>query len=63
MNKRVKNPELLKTSPISTTRISNVGLTVGIIIYLAAVLGAILMSRSNLSDITILLPAITRGTM
>jgi regulator of protease activity HflC (stomatin/prohibitin superfamily) len=50
MNKRTKNNELTKTSPSSTIRISGVGLTLAIMIYLAAVLGAILMSNSRTSE-------------
>jgi regulator of protease activity HflC (stomatin/prohibitin superfamily) len=52
MNKRTKNSELSKTGPISTTRISGVGLFLAIIIYLAAAWGAIQMSNSNLSSDT-----------
>jgi regulator of protease activity HflC (stomatin/prohibitin superfamily) len=49
MNKRNKNSELSKTSPRTTFRISGVGLTLAIMIYLAAALGGIWISSGNIS--------------
>jgi regulator of protease activity HflC (stomatin/prohibitin superfamily) len=53
MNKRTKSMEQSKASPKSTTHLSGVGLFLAIVIYLAAVWGASMMSNSNLNGDTI----------